>query len=575
MMKTKGRIQGGKILFSALSRPGLLPGLALMIGILVRVIAFGAVPGGLNQDEASIGYEAWAILYHGIDRTGNTFPVHLVSWGSGQNALYAYLSMPFIALFGLSVTTTRMVNLVLGILSIPVFYGLVKQVAGKRTAGAAALVLATCPWHIILSRWGLESNIFPAVFLFAAYFLAKSRSRPWLLLPFGILSALCLYAYGTAYLFVPLFLLLLALTEAFRAWSSRSLPWYFTRQYLAPVTVSGLAFLLTALPVILFLVINRTGLPEMKLLGFTLPLLEGPPRYTSILSGTPIFENLAALFKLLWNQDDGLLWNTLPGFGHLYPVGLFLAFAGITAALIKWLFQKVRALRQNPQRVPAVPLSASGSPPPAPGGPPASMAMQIFPLWLICAVAVAAVSSINTNRINILFPALVFYAAAAFSALPWKKLQGKLLKGSIAGVYCLFFIIFLVTYFTSFADQIRREFNASFDEALVYAISLPGYREVYISGNANSPYIQPYIRTLFYTREDPRAYLDTRVYINPGDEFQYVESFGRFHFSLPENIRHGCVYITTADPAEKARLVRGGFEEAVFDGYSVYYDPGF
>lgn len=90
----------------------------LFSGILVRLIDFPNHPSGLNQDEASIGYDAWSILNYGIDRNGVSYPVHLVAWGSGQNALYAYLSMPFIALFGLNVFSVRIVNLLFSLLTI-------------------------------------------------------------------------------------------------------------------------------------------------------------------------------------------------------------------------------------------------------------------------------------------------------------------------------------------------------------------------------------------------------------------------------------------------------------------------
>ena len=60
----------------------------MIIGFSVRLIGLGAVPEGLNTDEASIGYDAYSIANYGIDRNGNKLPVFLEAWGSGQNALY-------------------------------------------------------------------------------------------------------------------------------------------------------------------------------------------------------------------------------------------------------------------------------------------------------------------------------------------------------------------------------------------------------------------------------------------------------------------------------------------------------
>ncbi len=72
----------------------------LVTGIVVRVVARQGVPNGFNQDEASLGYDAFAILKYGIDRHKIPYPAFLIGWGSGMNALSAYFAMPFIALFG-------------------------------------------------------------------------------------------------------------------------------------------------------------------------------------------------------------------------------------------------------------------------------------------------------------------------------------------------------------------------------------------------------------------------------------------------------------------------------------------
>ena len=66
----------------------LFASIILCVGFLTRVAFLDLLPGGLNQDEASAGYDAYAIMTTGMDRNGNVLPVHLVSWGSGQNALY-------------------------------------------------------------------------------------------------------------------------------------------------------------------------------------------------------------------------------------------------------------------------------------------------------------------------------------------------------------------------------------------------------------------------------------------------------------------------------------------------------
>ena len=51
--------------------------LLTLIGIIVRVYDISSAPGGMNQDEAYSGYEAYSMLKYGTDLWGYTFPVYL------------------------------------------------------------------------------------------------------------------------------------------------------------------------------------------------------------------------------------------------------------------------------------------------------------------------------------------------------------------------------------------------------------------------------------------------------------------------------------------------------------------
>ena len=62
---------------------------AMAVGLLVRAWAFGSIPPGLNQDEASTAYDAFCLIHYGMDRNGFHLPVMLVSWGSGMYSLAA------------------------------------------------------------------------------------------------------------------------------------------------------------------------------------------------------------------------------------------------------------------------------------------------------------------------------------------------------------------------------------------------------------------------------------------------------------------------------------------------------
>ncbi len=182
--------------------------LIIISGTLLRLLFIGSIPAGLNQDEASAGYEAWALLNYGMDRNGDAWPVLFTAWGSGQNVLYSYLSIPFIALFGLNEISLRLAMGISGSLSLLIFWLLAREIRGKAFGLLALLILTLNPWHIMMSRWALESNLLPFMLLLGIYLLISAHKKPWLLTLSAAVFALSLYAYGTAFIFLPFFLLL-------------------------------------------------------------------------------------------------------------------------------------------------------------------------------------------------------------------------------------------------------------------------------------------------------------------------------------------------------------------------------
>ncbi len=128
-------------------------------GCAVRLFALGSIPCGLNQDEAFAGYNAWALLHYGVDSSGYHNPVYFTAWGSGMNALESYLMIPFVALFGTGTAVLRLPQALMACLSLICVYDLGKHISGRRFALCAVAVLATSPWHIMMARWALESNL--------------------------------------------------------------------------------------------------------------------------------------------------------------------------------------------------------------------------------------------------------------------------------------------------------------------------------------------------------------------------------------------------------------------------------
>lgn len=228
--------------------------LIMLAAVAVRVIGFGSIPCGLNQDEAFAGYEAFSLLNYGVDSAGYRSPCYFVSWGSGMNVLESYLAIPFMKLFGPSVVTVRLPQLLLSLISLPVFYLLLRTVFSERTALTGLALLAVSPWHIMLSRWGLESNLAPSLLLIGLYFLIRGVSENKYLILSAAAYGISLYSYAITWLVVPLTLLLCG---GYILFSGR-------RPALRYLLISGALLFILALPLILFLLVNTGLIPEIS-----------------------------------------------------------------------------------------------------------------------------------------------------------------------------------------------------------------------------------------------------------------------------------------------------------------------
>ncbi len=497
---------------------------ALAIGLAFRLWQFGTLPPGLNQDEASTAYDAFSLVHYGVDRHGFHLPVMLVSWGSGMYALASYVEAPFIWLFGLAVWSARLPFLLAGVAAIPLFYMLLRDTIDRQTARIGCVLLAVSPWHIMVSRWGLDCNLFPFVFLAATVFLVRSVLRPRWLVAAAVLYALAFYAYGPAYVVVPVFIaIVLGHGLRRRLWPTRTL------------LVAAAAFVVLAVPIGLYVAVNSLGWRSIETPLFSVPRLTGLPRFQTMgnlhFFSAEFFrqaaDNVGHAAELFRQQDDGLIWNTIPGYGICYWFSPFLALAGF-ALLVG------NHVRRTPH--PSFPVLA----------------------WCVAAMVLTAFVNVNTNRANIaIFPFL--YCAAVAGSLLWKYRPLAILGCILVSISSLGFAS---AYFGPYRKAAAEPFFASFGEAITYA-TLQTKGEICITGTVN----MPYIFVLFYTKEDPRLFAQTVRYENQGAEFEGVSSFGRYKFGL-QTCGDSAPVIVAAS-AEADRLDMGRFEVKKFERYMV------
>lgn len=499
----------------------------LLLGLFARTWEFGLLPPGLNQDEASSGVDANSLYRFGVDRNGISYPVSFISWGSGQNALYAYVLIPFIAFGGLTPNMVRLPMLLSGILTLTLVYFVAMQTMNKKFALIALFLLAISPWHIILSRWGLESNFLPFVFLIGYACLLKSRVDNKWFITSCLFFALCLYTYGAAYAAIPVFLVCTVpvLLQAKRV-SRRNL------------IVGFLVLAIVGAPIALFLLVNTLHLNPIQLSFITIPRLPSQPRYETM---TAIFndnlfqkvtQNLFVLIKLLWGQTDGLVWNTVEPYGYFYRFTFPLAIIGAV-----WLVCKSNRLPEQ----------------------------SLLLCWIVASLPIGILQPVNINRINLIFIPLIFCIAIF---LTWLE---EHLKVALIVAICAFFIGFVLFTRDYHGAAYRQEADKAFFMGL-----LPALDFVHQASDNDNPICvtgqvdMPYIFALFSERMNPSDYLDTVKYVNPKAPLREVRSFGRYTFGLEHCPREdrSTIYILSAEEQPPRQDIR--YKVTSFNNYRVY-----
>ncbi len=177
-----------------------------LIALVIRVILLGQNPPGLFCDEASTGYDAFSLLQTGRDQFGQFLPLFARSFGDYNEAFYRYLTIPAVAILGLTSFSIRLPAAIFGTLTIPVTYLLARKSFDRRSAFFAALLLVISPWHIHFSRTAFRAILFPFFFSLGIVFLLNAiKGNPRWYLLCGVTFGLSLWTYSAARVFVPLF----------------------------------------------------------------------------------------------------------------------------------------------------------------------------------------------------------------------------------------------------------------------------------------------------------------------------------------------------------------------------------
>ncbi len=200
----------------------------LLIAAILRLFALGITPHGIYSDEASLGYNAWSILTTGHDEFGKSYPLTFQAFAEYKLPVYIYTSIPFIALFGLSPFSIRIVSAIAGIVATYGIYVLCRtsfhKNEGKEIISlSAAALFAVSPWSIHFSRGGFEANLALCLIIFGVYlFISYTETfRPYHLLSAVLLFVLALYTYNAARVFLPIYITILVVMYSHELFKSK------------------------------------------------------------------------------------------------------------------------------------------------------------------------------------------------------------------------------------------------------------------------------------------------------------------------------------------------------------------
>src|SRR3989344_3058633 len=179
--------------------------LIVLLGFFLRIYQVDSIPPGLTWDEAALGYNAYSILKTGRDEYGTILPLNLKSFGDYKPALYAYVLIPFIAVFGLSEIAVRIPSVLFGVGTIIVLYFLIQKLfQNKKLSLAVSFMVAVSPLSIQFSRGAFESNA--AVFLnsLGTLLFLIGLKKPKILFYSAVVLGLSLFTYQASKIFVPI-----------------------------------------------------------------------------------------------------------------------------------------------------------------------------------------------------------------------------------------------------------------------------------------------------------------------------------------------------------------------------------
>ena len=495
-----------------------------LLGIFLRFYALGKIPGSLDWDEASWGYNAYSILHTGRDEYGIKMPLSFKAFGDYKDPVYVYLDSLSIALFGLNSFAVRFPSALFGSLSIififlflyELFY---KEKRRNLISFIGALTFAISPWSIQFSRVAFEATngLFFVLFGIWLMFRGVRKDKKWQIILGSLSLVISAYTYHSEKLFSPLIFICLI---------------FYFRKYFLSFRVFLIILLLIFGIGNIFWVKDATTVARGESVLFTsnqTPLLANVVKETSFdlkrgdkldtifhnrrfVYASAYLNNYLSVFYPNWLFIRGdLQRHHAPGMGILYLASLPAILIGLFLTFDKYKKQTF-----------------------------------IIISWLVLAPVAEALAGIpNAERALILLPVFIIFESLGLLFLIEKLKAKNLIIYLLFGILCLFYVFNWTYYTNQYFYHTNTDYleywQGGYKQAIDFAASNSMNKKIYFDKSIE----QGYIFYLFYTKYDPKVYLKSG-----GSNIIWSKCFSisNAYFGKCSGIKKGDLYISRSVP---------------------------
>lgn len=517
----------------------------LIIAILINIYKFGEIPNEIHVDEAGMTYDAYSIANYGVDRFEKQNPVYFINFGGGQNALYTYLTAFLIKIFGhYNSIIIRIPALVISIIEVVVAYLLVKEFKSKKQALLFMFLVTISPWHIMKSRWGLESYLLSPLFLFSIYGLIKAiKSNKLRLLKFaisGLLFGITLYTYAISYIVLPVFLLLVTAYLL-----------YIKKIHVKDAIAFSIPLLILAIPLILVQMVQKGWINEIDSF-ITIPKLF---EYRTDELKFDINNVLSLQYGLFC---DYLGYNSIKGYGVLYYFGTLAMLIGIIITIIKILNKTIIKNKGKTHNLKEI-SNKEAKRNKWKNRKEQNISLDVIMIiTFISNLIIGFVTHINENVLNGILISATYFELVALREI-YKKQQ--FIFSIVLAVYIISLAMFLKTYFTDFQNDYKRFHDNGAIDVINYVYKRFDNKDIYMDDKYNT-----YIYSLYVNPISPHEF-------NQNKEIKENEVAGykNYHAYWNDEYDENSVYITKDENKAKRIIENTKSTLEIYKGFYIIY----